>query len=119
QLGELVTAADGEGAADRLLVGSEDVDTEVPGLPQPRPAARPAVGHEGDQRRVERHRGERPDREPGGLTVGVHPRDDSDAGRKVTEDLAEQPRLDAAAHARTSASANETARRSTLRTLPE
>ena len=67
------------------LVAAEHVDAERVTLGHQRPRVAVLHRQEPDQRRVERHRGERPDREPDRL-VAVHAGDDRDPRREVPED---------------------------------
>src|SRR5581483_6629837 len=115
QLRELVATANRKRAAHDLLVGAEDVDAEVPGVAEPWPAARPFVGHERDERRVERHRTERADRHARRTAIGIDTGDDGDAGREMAEDLAEARGVDRARHVEAPADC----RNSNFSTLPE
>ena len=70
------------------LVVAQDVDAEAAGRRHRLPRVAGDLRQEADERRVERHRRERPDREPGRLVAGP-PGDDRDAGGEVPEHLAE------------------------------
>ena len=81
-------AALGEPPAQLGLVVAQHVDAELAGRRHRLPRVAGDLRQEPDERRVERHRRERPDREPG-RHVARPPGDDGDAGGEVTEHLAE------------------------------
>ena len=81
-------AALGEAPAQVGLVVAQDVDAEAAGRRHRLPRVAGDLREEADERRVERHRRERPDREPGRVVAGPAG-DDRDAGREVAEHLAE------------------------------
>src|SRR6266851_7551015 len=80
----------------RLLVGGEDVEHEVRSTLERRVHVVRLVDRYEDERRIERHRGDRARRHADGLALRCPAGHHRDAGGETAEQLAELRRLDAA-----------------------
>ena len=83
----LLDTATSERPAQIAVVVAEDVDAKRTGSTNLVPAVGRDHRQEPNQRRIERHRGERSNRESDRLAV-AHPGDDGDTGGEVAEHLA-------------------------------